>query len=54
MLNAISGNVWKRYPPDVDASESAAKALQLYIQHVPLSTTDLSEDEKPIKTLSNC
>ncbi|HQZ60070.1 MAG TPA: YqaJ viral recombinase family protein [Acinetobacter sp.] len=32
-------------PPDVDASESAAKALQLlYPAHVPLSTTDLSED----------
>lgn len=31
-------------PPDVDASESAAKALQqLYPEHVPLSTTDLSE-----------
>jgi hypothetical protein len=30
----------------VDASESAAKALQqLYPEHVPLSTTDLSEDE---------
>ncbi|WHP05123.1 YqaJ viral recombinase family protein [Acinetobacter corruptisaponis] len=34
-------------PPDVDASESAAKALQLlYPAHVPLSTTDLSEDTK--------
>ena len=32
-------------PPDVDASESAAKTLQLlYPAHVPLSTTDLSED----------
>lgn len=34
-------------PPDADASESAAKALQLlYPEHVPLSTTDLSEDEQ--------
>ena len=32
-------------PPEADASESAAKALQLlYPEHVPLSTTDLSED----------
>ena len=37
--------VEKDIPPDVDASESAAKALQLlYPAHVPLSTTDLSED----------
>ncbi len=37
--------VEKDIPPDVDASESAAKALQqLYPEHVPLSTTDLSED----------
>ncbi|WP_336916527.1 lambda-exonuclease family protein [Acinetobacter modestus] len=37
--------VEKDIPPDVDASESAAKALQLlYPTHVPLSTTDLSED----------
>jgi len=34
-------------PPEADASESAAKALQLlYPEHVPLSTTDLSEDEQ--------
>ena len=39
--------VEKDIPPDVDASESAAKALQLlYPAHVPLSTTDLSEDTK--------
>ncbi|WP_087547648.1 YqaJ viral recombinase family protein [Acinetobacter sp. WCHA39] len=39
--------VEKDIPPDVDASESAAKALQLlYPAHVPLSTTDLSEDPK--------
>ena len=32
-------------PPSVDASASAAKALQLlYPEHVPLTTTDLSED----------
>ncbi|MHA3103214.1 YqaJ viral recombinase family protein [Acinetobacter sp. ANC 3791] len=32
-------------PPSVDASASAAKALQLlYPEHVPLSMTDLSED----------
>jgi predicted phage-related endonuclease len=38
--------VWKRIP-EADASESAAKALQLlYPEHVPLSTTDLSEDEQ--------
>nr|WP_314368817.1 YqaJ viral recombinase family protein [uncultured Acinetobacter sp.] len=37
--------VEKDIPPDVDASESAAKALQLlYPTHVPQSTTDLSED----------
>ena len=37
--------VEKDIPPDVDASESAAKALQLlYPAHIPLSTTDLSED----------
>lgn len=34
-------------PPSVDASASAAKALQLlYPEHVPLSTTDLSEDSE--------
>ncbi|MFC1395078.1 YqaJ viral recombinase family protein [Acinetobacter junii] len=39
--------VEKDVPPDVDASESATKALQLlYPAHVPLSTTDLSEDTK--------
>jgi putative phage-type endonuclease len=39
--------VEKDTPPDADASESAAKALQqLYPEHVPLSTTDLSEDEQ--------
>ena len=38
--------VEKDIPPEADASESAAKALQLlYPEHVPLSTTDLSEDE---------
>ena len=38
--------VEKDIPPDADASRSAAKALQqLYPEHVPLSTTDLSEDE---------
>ena len=39
--------VEKDTPPEADASESAAKALQLlYSEHVPLSTTDLSEDEQ--------
>lgn len=39
--------VEKDTPPDADASASAAKALQLlYPEHVPLSTTDLSEDEQ--------
>ncbi|MCI3878630.1 YqaJ viral recombinase family protein [Acinetobacter higginsii] len=39
--------VEKDVPPDVDASESAAKALQLlYPVHVPLSSTDLSKDQK--------
>lgn len=39
--------VEKDTPPEADASESAAKALQLlYPEHVPLSTTDLSEDEQ--------
>lgn len=37
--------VEKDIPPEADASASAAKALQqLYPEHVPLSTTDLSED----------
>ncbi|PPZ95634.1 YqaJ-like viral recombinase [Acinetobacter ursingii] len=37
--------VEKDVPPDADASESAAKALQLlYPEHVPLVTTDLSAD----------
>ena len=37
--------VEKNTPPDADASASAAEALQqLYPEHVPLSTTDLSED----------
>ena len=37
--------VEKDIPPEADASVSAAKALQqLYPAHVPLSTTDLSED----------
>ena len=36
----------KDTPPEADASESAAKALQLlYPEHIPLSTTDLSENE---------
>ena len=39
--------VEKDTPPEADASESAAKALQLlYPEHIPLSTTDLSEDEQ--------
>ena len=39
--------VEKDTPPEADASESAAKALQLlYPEHVPLSTIDLSEDEQ--------
>lgn len=39
--------VEKDTPPEADASESAAKALQLlYPKHIPLSTTDLSEDEQ--------
>ncbi|MEG2433731.1 MAG: YqaJ viral recombinase family protein, partial [Acinetobacter sp.] len=38
--------VEKGTPPEADASESAAKALQLlYPEHVPLSTKDLSENE---------
>ena len=37
--------VKKDTPPDADASESAAKALQLlYPEHIPLITKDLSED----------
>ena len=37
--------VEKDTPPEADASESAGKALQLlYPEHVPLNTTDLSED----------
>ncbi|MGU2625383.1 YqaJ viral recombinase family nuclease [Acinetobacter baumannii] len=39
--------VEKDTPPEADASESAAKALQLlYPEHIPFSTTDLSEDEQ--------
>ncbi|MCU4313785.1 YqaJ viral recombinase family protein [Acinetobacter bereziniae] len=39
--------VEKDTPPDADASESAAKALQqLYPEHVPLLTTDFSGDEQ--------
>ena len=39
--------VEKDTPPEADASESAAKALQLlYPEHIPLSTADLSEDEQ--------
>ncbi|TCB65511.1 YqaJ viral recombinase family protein [Acinetobacter sp. ANC 4178] len=38
--------VEKDTPPEADASESAAKALQLlYPEHVPLSTVDLSANE---------
>ena len=38
--------VEKDVPPEADASHSASKALQqLYPEHVPLSTTDLSADE---------
>jgi predicted phage-related endonuclease len=38
--------VEKDTPPDVDASESAAKAIQqLYPQHVPLTVEDLSQNE---------
>jgi hypothetical protein len=36
----------KDIPPAVDASESAARALQqLYPEHVPLTVEDLSHDE---------
>lgn len=39
--------VKKDTPPEADASESAAKALQLlYPEHIPFSTTDLSRDEQ--------
>lgn len=39
--------VEKDTPPDADASESAAKALQqLYPEHAPLSTADLSLDDQ--------
>jgi len=39
--------VEKDVPPSVDASESAAKALQLlYPEHIPLTTTDLSHDDE--------
>ena len=38
--------VEKDVPPSVDASESAAKALQqLYPEHVPLTVEDLSQDD---------
>jgi hypothetical protein len=45
--NAISGNVWKRifrlmWMP----LNQQPKLYNCYIQHVPLSTTDLSEDTK--------
>ena len=39
--------VEKDIPPSVDASESAAKALQqLYPDHVPLSVKDLTQDQE--------
>ena len=39
--------VEKDTPPSVDASESAAKALQLlYPEHIPLTMTDLSGDDE--------
>lgn len=39
--------VEKDTPPDVDASESAAKAIQqLYPQHIPLTVEDLSHNEQ--------
>ncbi len=39
--------VEKDIPPDVDASESAAKAIQqLYPQHVPLTVEDLTQNEQ--------
>lgn len=39
--------VEKDIPPDVDASESAAKAIQqLYPQHVPLTVEDLSHNDQ--------
>ena len=38
--------VEKDVPPSVDASESAAKALQqLYPEHIPLTVEDLSQDD---------
>ena len=39
--------VEKDMPPDADASESAAKAIQqLYPQHIPLTVEDLSHNEQ--------
>lgn len=39
--------VEKDIPPDVDASESAAKAIQqLYPQHIPLTVEDLSHNDQ--------
>jgi len=39
--------VEKDIPPDADASESAAKAIQqLYPQHIPLTVEDLSHNEQ--------
>lgn len=45
--------VEKDIPPDVDASESAAKAIQqLYPQHVPLTVEDLSHNDQANQLLS--
>ena len=47
MPNVTSGVCGKDTPPDVDASESAAKAIQqLYPQHIPLTVEDLSHNEQ--------
>jgi hypothetical protein len=47
--------VWKDIPPSVDASDSAAKALQqLYPEQIPLTVEDLTKMNKPTIYLTNC
>jgi predicted phage-related endonuclease len=53
--NVTSGNVWNRIFPSVDASDSAAKALQqLYPAQNPLTVEDLTKMNKPTIYLTNC
>jgi hypothetical protein len=48
--------VWNQdIPPSVDASDSAAKALQqLYPEQIPLTVEDLTQNEQANYYLTNC